>query len=47
MAFNKHMFITFLACSKYVPKDSSPEDEVDEQATPLRVDRHTLLLAPR
>ena len=47
MRLNEHRFITFLACSKQVPKDSSPEDEVEEQATPLRVDRHELLLAPR
>ena len=47
MRFNEHRFITFLAYSKQVPKDSSLEHEVEEQATPLRVDRHTLLLAPR
>eukprot|EP00964_Phaeocystis_antarctica_P012294 scaffold6794_cov58-Phaeocystis_antarctica.AAC.4 len=37
----------FLACSKQVQKDSSLEDEVEEQASPLREDRQTLLLAPR
>ena len=37
MRFNEHRFITFLAYSKQVPKDSSLEDEVEEQATPLRV----------
>ena len=41
---NEHRFITFLACSKQVQKDSSLEDEVEEQASPLREDRQTLLL---
>ena len=44
---NEHRFITFLACFKQVQKDSSLEDEVEEQAGPLREDRQTLLLAPR
>ena len=30
-----------------MPKDSSLEDEVEEQASPLREDRQTLLLLPR
>ena len=47
MRMNEHRFITFLACSKQVQKDSSLEDEVEEQASPLREDRQTLLLPPR
>ena len=31
----------FLACSKQVQKDSSLEDEVEEQASPLREDRQS------
>jgi len=43
---NEHRFIMFLACSKQVQQDSSLEDEVEEQASPLREDRQTLLLPP-
>ena len=39
--------IKFHVCSKQVQKDSSPEDEEEEQASPLREDHRTLLLAPR
>ena len=44
---NEHRFITFRICSKQVQKDSSLEDEVEEQASPLREERQMLLLAPR
>ena len=40
---NEHRFITFLICSKQVQKDSSLEDEVEEQASPLREERQMLL----
>ena len=42
-----HSIIKFHVCSKQVQKDSSPEDEEEEQASPLRDDHRTLLLAPR
>ena len=43
----EHSITTFHVCSKQVQKDSSPEDEEEEQASPLREDHRTLLLAPR
>ena len=44
---SEHSIIKFHVCSKQVQKDSSPEDEEEEQASPLREDHRTLLLAPR
>jgi len=44
---NEHSFIALHACSKQVQKDSSLEDEEEEQASPLREHRQTLLLPPR
>ena len=43
----EHSIITSLVCSKQVQKDSSPEGEEEEQASPLREHRQTLLLPPR
>ena len=43
----EHSTIMFHVCSKQVQKDSSPEGEEEEQASPLREHRQTLLLAPR
>ena len=42
-----HVIIMFHVCSKQVQKDSSPEGEEEEQASPLREHRQTLLLPPR
>ena len=39
--------ITFNVCSKQVQKDALLEGEEEEQASPLREDHQTLLLAPR
>ena len=44
---SEHSITKFHVCSKQVQKDSSPEDEEEEQASPLREDHRTLLLAPR
>ena len=43
----EHGIIMFHVCSKQVQKDSSPEGEEKEQASPLREHRQTLLLPPR
>ena len=44
---SEHIIIKLHVCSKQVQKGSSPEDEEEEQASPLREDRQTLLLPPR
>ena len=44
---SEHSIIKFHVCFKQVQKDSSVEEEVEEQASPLREDRQTLLLPPR
>ena len=44
---SEHSIIKFHVCCKQVQKDSAVEEEVDEQASPLREDRQTLLRAPR
>ena len=44
---SEHSIIKFHECSKQVQKDSSPEGQEEEQASPLREHRQTLLLPPR
>ena len=44
---SEHIIIKLHVCSKQVQKGSSPEDEEEEQASPLSDDHRTLLLAPR